>query len=520
MMMRRAVWAAAAMVLTMGASGAQPGEVERAILEEHLGQFWGAMAVRRPDGSIEAAGFGLRDAESRGAIEGNSLFDVGSITKVVTALTVMNLVDDGVLSLEDTVREHVPGDYGDAEPVTIVQLLSHRAGLSDQVALQRLDFPDRDEAVRLALTAGRLFAPGAGWRYSNAGFVVLAAVVEHATGREFEDEARRRVLVPAGMEGSGFLDGLDALGRPLDRPHHRELFTARARRDGSVVGLLDDGYGWGLKGAGGLLTSALDLLRLDEAFAAGRIVEPATAAMMTEARPGSMTGLGWFVGESAWGGTLVSHGGATRGYTAEFRRYPEDGAAVVVLTNTRWSAREVAGLVEAVMFADKQPRVSVEMMLDGLELSEFGLAEVESPAVSVQAEGDGARMSVFKADGTEMLSVRLNAVAAGRVLRGVRSIAESADPAGAAGSDLVLATLPYEIAADGRLSLEPGKLMIEVDPQYRSRGPGGRPVVDDRTLVRVVDEGRGFWPVLLKLGAGDAGRLVRELEAVLGGNGE
>ncbi len=487
--------------------------VDRAVQREHLGQFWGVAAARIGDERV-ALGYGLRAPDARDPIDADDLFDVGSVTKLVTALAVVSLVEDGVLGLSDTVREHVPGVPDDAAPVTIEQLLSHSAGLDDGAALQRLDFPDRDEAVRLALAAPRLFEPGASWRYSNAGFVVLAAVIEHATGDSYESVARERVLRPAGMLGSGFLDGLDASGEPLDSGR----FTARriepARGQRTERGLLDDGYGWGLRGAGGLLSSANDLLRFGEAFLGGRIVDrPGMDDMLTRRAAGS--GIGWFLGQASQGSRVISHGGSTRGFQADFRLYPDDDAAVVVLTNTRAPAWTLAQSVERAVFGGGVPRAGLELWVGELDLGQTRLARIEQPAFSLVREDDSIVLGL-EHDDRIVARLELNEAAAESALRAIRALRGTNDPPGdEPGSTLVIATFPYTPGRDGLIEVTPGETDFAVLGGYRGTAPDGSPVHDERVLLRVIHTSARFWPILWHIGDVDAERLARELVAVL-----
>ncbi|MEO0631936.1 MAG: hypothetical protein AAFY46_14610, partial [Planctomycetota bacterium] len=216
------------------------------------------------------------------------------------------------------------------------------------------------------------------------------------------------------------------------------------------------------------------------------------------------------------GSAMLSHGGSTRGFTASFRRYPDENACVIVLTNTRQRAHELAAEIEAELFRDRQPEVSAVMRVAGLELNEYKLATVEDPGIEVGTV-EGAIVLRFMSAGQVRAQISLNQVAAEIASRSISSLRDSDDPPGEqAGTTLKLATLPYTPDADGAIAFERGDLEFAVMPRYSGRTPEGRSFVDERVFVRLEDARRSFWPVLVSLGDADAARLARELTEAVG----
>ena len=122
--------------------------LEAAVQRYSLGTFWGAVLVMQRGEIVTAQGFGLAN-EQLAPITANTIFDIGSNAKAFTALAVLILESDGSLALDDPVARFFP-DVDGTDAITLRHLLTHTSGLSDETALQRLDFPDRDEAVRRA----------------------------------------------------------------------------------------------------------------------------------------------------------------------------------------------------------------------------------------------------------------------------------------------------------------------------------------------------------------------------------
>ena len=175
------------------------------------GLFSGAVLVARGDEILFEGGYGLANRKKRIPITSDSRFDIGSITKEITKTAIGQLARDGKLSLDDRLIDHVP-DYPNrpvAREITIAQLVSHSSGLGDlfnerfestpkeQLQTPRDFFPIfADEPLQ--------FEPGAGRSYSNAGYIVLGAVIEGASGMSYTDYLQKHIFDPAGMADSGF----------------------------------------------------------------------------------------------------------------------------------------------------------------------------------------------------------------------------------------------------------------------------------------------------------------------------
>ncbi|MBX6330525.1 MAG: beta-lactamase family protein, partial [Gemmatimonadaceae bacterium] len=185
-----------------------------------------AAAVVRHDGAIVAERY-WGSATDGGALDAGTLFPFASLTKPSLATAILRLVERGALSLELTVGDALPEAPGETRQVTIAQLLTHTAGVPEHVpggeALEARQAPVA-EYVRATLAGGLLFQPGTRVLYSNAGFQVLGAVVERATGVAVADLLDRETFAPAGMASATL--------RPLTRPGARvarvELGAARA----------------------------------------------------------------------------------------------------------------------------------------------------------------------------------------------------------------------------------------------------------------------------------------------------
>lgn len=319
-------------------------------------------------------------------------FQVGSVTKTFTSATVMMLVEEGRLSLDDPVGRYLP-DLAtttglDADAITVEVALSHRAGFDGDHLFVTAVAADL-AALR---TARRLFDPGHGFSYNNAGFSIAGAVIEAVTGEPFADVVSARLLRPLGMEGAGF-SADDVITYPVAAPH----WVA----DGNAYVIRGAGWqpGWELEpidhAAGGLVADVEHLLTWARFQSTGATADG--AALLTQAGLDRLhtpvvdadmnqsIALDWFVRDID-GVRSIGHGGVTAGYNTELVVLPEIDSAFVGLTNAtngswlndemrRWALQHFAGLRDDPLVAD--PSVSVDRArYHGRFVHAFGILEV------------------------------------------------------------------------------------------------------------------------------------------------
>lgn len=292
------------------------------------------------DGREILAAAGELNTATRVSATADSLFQVGSITKIWTATMIMQLVDEGHLSLDTTVAEVLPGarlGAGDlGGQVTVRHLLTHTSGIDGDVFT---DTGRGDECVEryvgLLADTPSVFTPGAAYSYCNSGFVVLGRIIEILDGQSWDESLRERLVGPLGIT------------RTVTLPEEAILHRAAVghRRCGTPVDV------WNLPrgvGPAGLITAAAgDLLafarlHLDGGVTAEgkRLLSEASVAAMQLAgaavpefsAPGSAVGLGWRL--TQWGDrTIIGHDGDTIGQSAYLRIDPAAGVAACLLTN-------------------------------------------------------------------------------------------------------------------------------------------------------------------------------------------
>ena len=293
------------------------------------------------DGQEMLAACGVLNSATEVAVTAYSLFQVGSITKIWTATMIMQLIEEGLLSLDTTVADALPGirlgtsDVGGQ--VTVQHLLTHTSGIDGDIFT---DTGRGDDCVQRYVEelarASSTFPVGAAYSYCNSGFVLLGRIIEVLDGRSWDESLRDRLTGPL------------ALTNTVTLPEEAILHRAAVGHDGGGVPVRV----WGLPrsiGPAGLITStAGDLLTFARLHLAGgilpdgkRILSEASVSAMQQPRavipdfaaPGAAIGLGWRLG--SWGGRAIfGHDGDTIGQSAYLRINPEAQLAVCLLTNT------------------------------------------------------------------------------------------------------------------------------------------------------------------------------------------
>ena len=315
-----------------------------ALLEEHDVPAAG-MAVLA-DGEVADVAAGVLSRSTGVEATTESVFQIGSITKLWTSTLVMQLVDEGLVDLDATVRSYLPefaiSDEGAAAQITVRQLLTHTSGFEGDIFT---DTGRGDDAVEKYLgelhDVPQLFPPGELWSYNNAGFVVLGRLVELLRGKPYDVCLRERLVAPLGLT------------HVAPSPYEAILFRAAV---GHIEAEPGTGYlaapVWALvrsnAPAGSMLAmTPRDLLgfarmHIDDGRTPDgtRVLAAGTAAHMREQQV-VLPDLGnlaasWGLGFERWetsDGLVVGHDGGTIGQVAFLRIVPEAGVAVALLTN-------------------------------------------------------------------------------------------------------------------------------------------------------------------------------------------
>jgi CubicO group peptidase (beta-lactamase class C family) len=318
-----------------------------ALAERHHvpGAALGILRVRQghEDELVEAA-FGVLNKDTGVAVTKDSVFQIGSVTKVWTTTVIMQLIDDGLLSLDTPVAEILPelrlADPDVTKQVTVRHLLTHTSGIDGDVFTDTGRGDDCVEKYVAGLDEVAQNHPlGATWSYCNSGFVLAGRVIEKLTGGTWDKAVKDRIIVPLGLERTVTLPE-EALLHRAAVGHVSEGTDEPAR---APVWMLPRSLGpAGLIGS--TVADVLGFARMHLTGGVGpdgaRLLDASSATAMTQKQAelpdkytlGDSWGIGWI--RFGWNGRrLIGHDGNTIGQSAFLRLLPDEGLAVTLLAN-------------------------------------------------------------------------------------------------------------------------------------------------------------------------------------------
>jgi CubicO group peptidase (beta-lactamase class C family) len=300
--------------------------------------FSGAVLVARDGRVIFEKAYGLASREFNVPNQVSTKFNLASMGKMFTGVAVAQLAERGRLAFDDLVGRHLP-DYPRevSGRVTIHHLLTHTSGLG---SYWKPEFHEANHArFRTVRDYFPLFvndppasAPGEKWAYSNAGLMVLGAVIEKVSGRSYFDYVKEQVFARAGMGDTDFYEA-DRVTPSLAAGYTKQNRYLRGSEEWTSNLFISP-----VKGgpAGGAYSTVGDMLRFDAALRAHRLLDrkhtEVVLAGKVEYRPGAKYAYG-FANDTAASERIVFHDGGANGVSAEFDMYPDIGYTVVVLSN-------------------------------------------------------------------------------------------------------------------------------------------------------------------------------------------
>jgi CubicO group peptidase (beta-lactamase class C family) len=312
------------------------------VLADEIGVTGAALGILHGDEMVEAA-FGTTNMRSGDPVRTDTVFQVGSITKVYTATVAMRLVADGLLDLDKPLSSWLPdlrlADDGDRH-ITVRHLLTHTSGIAGDLFTDTGRGDDcLERFVGTLATVPPLLPPGAGFSYCNAGFTLLGRIIEQITGTVWDRAMRELLITPAGLDTTVTL------------PEEALLHSAAMGHERQPDGTIRPASRWGLPRsngpAGGIVATARDVLAFARLHLDDGLTRDGTrllpSGLVREMQAGQVglpfhdgeneaLGLAWF--RKNWSGhVLLGHDGDTVGQTAFLRLLPSHRLAVVLLTN-------------------------------------------------------------------------------------------------------------------------------------------------------------------------------------------
>ncbi|WP_116948803.1 serine hydrolase domain-containing protein [Jiangella endophytica] len=290
--------------------------------------FSGSVAIAAAGEPVCAAGYGVADQATGRPNTADTVFAVGSVTKAFTAAAIFDLADQGRLSVDDRVGDLLPELRGPVRDATLRQLMTHTSGLNGSAGADHEPL-SRDDALAAIDAMAPAFPPGTDYLYTNAGYTLLALVVEEVAG-SYREHAASRIL--SDLPSAGFWDGDPAASG--DR--------AVGRLDDGGTGEAGDfpGPHWALDGNGGIAMSVSDLAAWTHALFTGAVVTAESAAAIAtpevDLADGAAETPGWVAYDATAYGVpflAAAGGGGDVGHDAVVIWIPEGERVLAIASN-------------------------------------------------------------------------------------------------------------------------------------------------------------------------------------------
>lgn len=315
-----------------------------------------AIAVVKNGRVTKMQSYGLANVELNVPVTKDTVFEIGSVSKQITAAGIMLLVEDGKVNLDEKISKYLPNTPENWKAVSVRNLLTHTSGIKSYTGLSGFELSKRmtrDDFVKKLAVEPLDFPTGERYIYSNSGYSLLGYIIESTSGKSYWDFMRERIFTSLGM-------------------------TKTADRDPQfIVPNRADGYEWtngrlvgrdyeltDLFAAGAIVSTIEDLTKWEAGMAGEKFLKKESKAQMWAPLTFNNGehfgyGFGWNVGEFR-GHKLISHGGQTAGFAANVSRYADDNLTVIVLTNN--GEQGLGGVISRGIAKINIPAISLRAM--------------------------------------------------------------------------------------------------------------------------------------------------------------
>jgi D-alanyl-D-alanine carboxypeptidase len=297
-------------------------------------KFAGAVLLAKDGKPIFTGAYGMADREKKIPNTQTTKFRIGSMNKMFTAVSILQLVEAGKISLGDPVGKYL-ADYPNkdiATKVTIYQLLTHTGGTGDffgpQFDAHRLELKTLGDYIKLYGERAPEFEPGSRWEYSNYGFLMLGVVVERVSGKSYYDYVSENIYKPAGMTSTG------SLPEDQDVPNRSVGYT---QFGGDSLRPNTDTLPYRGTSAGGGYCTVEDFLRFANALTGHQLLNAQNTDLLSSGKVDTTRGAKYAFGfMDSDAGTAMrhfGHGGGAPGMNGDLQIFPQAGYVIVVLSN-------------------------------------------------------------------------------------------------------------------------------------------------------------------------------------------
>jgi CubicO group peptidase (beta-lactamase class C family) len=307
-------------------------------------EFSGVVLVATKGKPLYHRAFGYKNFETKEPLDTTSIFELASVSKQFTAMTIMMLQEEGKLDYDDPIDKYIPGlPY---TGITIRHLLNHTSGLPDYQAVMdeywdKTKVAGNDDNIEYLIQyhPAKLFEPAEKYLYSNTGYMLLASIAEKVSGKDFIAMCDDRIFSPLQMTSTAIRTREQKLNLPNMALGH--LYVKEKQRYVRADSFPQFNYAIWLgnrKGPGRISSTSSDLLKWDRALYTEKLVTKNTlqeAFSPAQLKNDSLSyyGFGWDLSTDPKLGKIVSHTGDNPGYKTQIVRYLDSDHTIIVLSN-------------------------------------------------------------------------------------------------------------------------------------------------------------------------------------------
>ena len=334
--------------------------------EFKIKDFNGTVLVMQKGKAIYKKAFGLADREWNVANTVNTKYRIGSVTKQFTAACILQLAEQGKLTLDDKLSKYIP-NYSKGDSITIHMLLNHTSGIKNYTDLPEF-WPksilplSQDSMIAMFKNKPLDFSPGSKWNYSNSGYFLLGVIVEKASGKKFDDYLMENVLKKAGLQNTA-MDNIDSvlLHRAKGYSKNQQGIWEHA-----MLISMEGPYS-----AGAMFSTVDDLYSWTKALTTNKII---TATSLKKMTTPYLNHYGYGIGiDSLKTHHRISHSGGIPGFVSYLAFFPDENICIAVISNNSGNSSQLGIALASIMFDQpvQKPYTPKEVKIDTAILTKY-----------------------------------------------------------------------------------------------------------------------------------------------------
>ena len=290
-----------------------------------------SLAVIKNGQPVANKGYGLANVELNVPVTSETVIRLGSVSKQFFTTAIMKLMEEGKLSIGDSVHKFFPDAPETWRPITIKNLMSHTSGLQREApAYDNFKIQPDIDIIKSAYGLPLVFKTGEKYQYCNLAYFMLAEIIKQVSGMPWQDYIHNKLFIPAGMTHSYLTDFYDIIPNRANGYMHKHdtLVNATAM--------------FAIRPSGGFLATSSDMIKWEKVMMEEKIIlrkdnwEKLWQPFIKTSDRADLKeyyGFGWVIDEYK-GHKLIVHGGANIGFRSVFARFVNDGLSIIILTNT------------------------------------------------------------------------------------------------------------------------------------------------------------------------------------------